>query len=1520
MVNCTYSLNDLNFDSYAELLKYVDEIVEKGLLKIDKLSDIVYSKYPAMDKQVNLIDGLKATYTPKIESEFSIASVIDSEPYQANSILNFLDSPSCTIDGRPLVTPLNRENYIKEESKKIAQERAISEEEAAKIVEQTLDKWDNVKKDSLFLHTTYTSREVIENDSDFLTKFYKDAPDSLKSTKLLIELHHQLRERYYQQKSRFKDCTTKMNVNLTAKLKTTGQEIFGHIDQMFIGKDGTVHLYLYKTTSTPPNEWQSVKIEKYKYQLAFLKAMLAAEGVNVDNIELSVIPVQLTYNDDYSKVTDITVHHPKVYSSRESDNKYAMHKYDKDARYFIDVRPKFQPISDKFIERVDAVNHAIFPELNVKYQGIAKSARSWIMNAPDADSDGTEPLVIRYVGDVGHYYDVIINGVVHKIESKRGKNVNPDILNLVTKHLSELTDNLGYSTQRLKEAIQESYNKGRSTFAVRKGLANKANTLESALRKYMAVTRDKDGRIIDHEWELLDNLIDANVLIFRNKDNELDLVNLSTFDLNEKATFSKGDTVLGSYLRKSEYIDLESNYGNIEVIRALTLLNEIIPQLGEAKLGNVSVLSAVGNAPFITHNIGEFSKKYYYNILNVVGNENKELDIKNNFREAKFVSQLQALTKAYLEIVSPLSEADKDFYYKYGFKALETIEEQNDKAIQAEALRHIMKEIQENFDNFGNFKYFESTLLSDNKDGDIARLYDLVTQAYFSLTGDGVVRNTSYNNLEAWFVTPNTIANENIQFFVNGLQTTYDSIASEFDAIYEKDIRKHFQKFYEKIGYNAAQNMSIGNLAGQFSNLYDMETMTFKNPYDTSNNLTEPERDLLKTVLYQIAKVSDYKDFKFDFSNEAAIAKYIETHPWYLFVPLERASKATARSSAESIKARFKNGFKRLKEIDERFDEYVNGISAEERHIYNNDSDEFYTFSLRNPFEASMPINGRTYSQARAKRREMIKNYGTHYFETNLENILINYVVKAIQTEKLQRFMVVSKAFMLRMHLTGNMGGNSAIMNKEIKHIENYLKVNVFNASIMSKQEKSVISAIMPLKTFATNVLIGGNIVGFVRDMFQGLEENFIRTFTKLNTDIDAKSVSKAYAYVTKHATSNAMAVNLLGKLCSKYRLSNTDVGRIGERYKTGRNGILNYDNWLYGTMRSPDFINRMTLFVAKCMHDGVWDAYSIDKHNNLVYDWKKDKRFEVYANPASDKNSEQYKKQKALYLSKLREYYKEHPDIASANGADMTIDLPSPYSQREIMAIRAVGDNIYGAYDKSKKAMAESHSLGICFAMFTTWLNGIINNYCMKPQRNGISKLLEEQETDENGNLLWYTEDGSETTENTGVPVLKFVPPIVMGIFPSIGILASMCKEKGLKAAYDYMKANPIMKANMRKLLSDLLVSLLLLSLFKLALDPAYKDYKKEAKDNPVVQNLATEILYKGSSKSYDTFRGLYNVVDFVGNNSATPIYSVPAQLMRNAYSFITDGKDLGTIFTTNTGIGRSFKDTYKLYRSSQQ
>jgi len=72
------------------------------------------------------------------------------------------------------------------------------------------------------------------------------------------------------------------------------------------------------------------------------------------------------------------------------------------------------------------------------------------------------------------------------------------------------------------------------------------------------------------------------------------------------------------------------------------------------------------------------------------------------------------------------------------------------------------------------------------------------------------------------------------------------------------------------------------------------------------------------------------------------------------------------------------------------------------------------------------------------------------------------------------------------------------------------------------------------------------------------------------------------------------------------------DVARISEGLKTDR-GMANFKTWLYASLRRPDFLNRMVMFVAHCMEDGVYDAFDI-KDGRLVYDWKKDKRFSIFA------------------------------------------------------------------------------------------------------------------------------------------------------------------------------------------------------------------------------------------------------------------------------------------------------------------
>lgn len=1529
MANCTYTIKGRKFSSYTDLLGYIDELAQTGALELNGVDDIVYSKASKQSVQVQKLKELKASYTPKLSTEVTTSSLTDGEPgvKGAMSIIDFLDSPACSLGERPLLTPLSREDYIKSQVEKLVKEEGMKEEDAIKSVEDTISHWDKVQEDSFALHKLFTNNHIQNPDStdiDFMTEVQDSLPDSLKGVRLTTELFNKLKQFYIREKGKYSGSQAIKNVNLVSKIKGLDQEIVGHIDYLFVGEDGTLHLYLFKTTSTDPKSWPNIKEEKYKYQLAFLKQMLANNGVNVKNIDLNIVPVQLTYNDDFTKVQSINIHYPKSYSTRRSGSEYAMAKYDRQVKAFIEDNSIPFHISDKPIERADEVNRAIFPEINIRTEGIAQSARVWIRQAPNTDPTGTEQLVIKEVGEPDHAYDVVINGVVHPVKSAKSKNNNPEILELVTKYLNDLEDNKGYSTQRLKDAIENSYVKGFPTFETVPGLMGSATTLNAVLTKYFEYTEDETTKRKNYKWELMKDLIDSNILIFRNKeDNTIDIITLTSFDLNVQAGFARGTNILGHYRFDGQYVDLQGDYGNIEAVRAMELLNEVLPQLGEVRLGTLGVLSSINGSSFRKFDIGQFNKNYFQEIIKVVNKENSGLNIENNFRAAKFVDPVESILNEYLRIVDSKSTSEQARYAEYGFGQLSV---QSSRDQQLKALQYIMTQILDTHKRFADPEYFEKTIATPGTSTtkNMAILYDLVTKAYLNLSGESPTYQTSLDPISKMTFTAATVPDPNIRIVVNNLQITHDTIASEFLGKFDKDIKKHFDKFYKDAGYSETQNMVIGNQAQQYSNFFERDVMTgknlmvFKNPYDTSNDLKPHERELLKQVLFQIAYINHNGNFSYSSPFDSKLPQYIKEHPEYLWVPLERASKATSRQSARAITTRMKNQWKRMLKAGETFDEFVNNLTEEERDLLGNDNDDFYKMTLRNPFELSIPSSNSGFAETYKSRQRLLEKYGPEYFETNVENILIDFLAKHISTTQLNKLLVGSKALLLQLHLTGNFAGNEAIVKEEIKYIQDYLKVNVFNTSIMSSAEKAIIGNIAPLKSLVTNMLLGGNVVSMFRDSIEGVQQNFMRSLIKLNTDIDPNSVRKAYQYVTTHATSNAMAVNLLSKLCLKYRLSNTDVGRIAERAKSSRNGIFNFDNWMYGTLRSPDFLNRMTLFVAKCMHDGVWDAYSIDKDNNLVYDWKKDKRFDVYA--TKQVNHPEYKKQKALYLSKIRKYNMEHPE----SPIEPDGDLPTPYTDREIMSIRAVGDNIYGSYDRGKKAMAENTSLGIMFGMFTTWMNGIVNNYFMAPQKNNVSRLMQKQEINDQGEKLYFNERGEVLTLEEGgdenLPVYKNVPMITQGIMYTVLDMARLCKSGGVKAALDYMQGNEVAKANMIKLISDLLMWALFAALFGLALDPAYKEHKKNAADNPVITNLVTEILYKSSSRAYDQYKGPMNVIQFFGENMNPPFYSTPVQVLNEAGQAIMGQKSWKYLIFDNTGLTRSFKDTGFAYIKSQQ
>ena len=173
--------------------------------------------------------------------------------------------------------------------------------------------------------------------------------------------------------------------------------------------------------------------------------------------------------------------------------------------------------------------------------------------------------------------------------------------------------------------------------------------------------------------------------------------------------------------------------------------------------------------------------------------------------------------------------------------------------------------------------------------------------------------------------------------------------------------------------------------------------------------------------------------------------------------------------------------------------------------------------------------------------------------------------------------------------------GDEYRFKNTLEYIRNYLKLNVYNKQIVEDSSRKLMSIIAPARHLATSVYILGNLSSGVRDLTEGLLQNFVRASIKFQTNISKSNLAKAQTYVKKHSITSARSISLLNQLNIKYRISNVDIARIQEVLATGRSGIKNYENWLYATMRKPDFINRMSLIVARCMQDGVWGALDAD-------------------------------------------------------------------------------------------------------------------------------------------------------------------------------------------------------------------------------------------------------------------------------------------------------------------------------------
>lgn len=1539
MKECNYTLvgkRQYNH-SYDELIKILKKSPQLAY-------DILYSKdYNRQTRVVDRLSELKESGKRKFKKEFSDridvingCAEINTSGYTTQS---FIDSGLYTDQsGNQIMPVLQVDDYI-ERMQVLYESKGLSKDEIKQHISVLKNSWKRIAEDGRDFH-----KIILKQGKD---TSYSQTEDNTKGTSfehlsdvIYDKAYNDIFSQVYlgngRESRELGDDSSPVilkNLNLSAKLIGRDDTITGHIDYIVVKPNGSVEVFNIKSSHESPAFWDQAKKEKYRNEFALLSRILQYNGINTNDIRFNIIPVTFKYDDQFQNINNITVNRAECYSHNKGA--FVMQESMKLAQRFIASNAETITINDSSIDTVNKQLSAVFPKKDIKADGITSTIEEYIDKNWSYWIQGEQP-------DTG--WNLSINGTVYHVKSSEVRSRNKEAVEIVRQNQDKLlgVDSGKLSARGIVNQIGEFRRFGFPKFG--------NDYLDKLFLPYFekSVVKVNGKDKYNYLWQVVknDTLENCNIIMFKNSlTGQVNVVTLSGLNLDQMHSFDGRTNILGFHLNDLQGMDnqgrqlMKATYGNIETMRTMFLINEIIPQLGDdVKLGDLTIIGGLGGTIQSQQYPIQLVVSNFVKAQEVLNKKDPNLNISNNFSMIEHISPVSLLINEFWDILheSPnlgntdfeslkelISGSDVDgLQHLINGTAVDSLASAESTDVQIQRLEELIKKLNTILsqqqvslspDTIINYATGQDKLADPERNELVTSCCKLLLNASITLDRlSGIIRisEKDLSETERLFVRPQNISNSQVRIISKLLQDAIHSISNKLEP-QVSDFNLACLEYYEAKGYSKARNAIIGDQSRVFKHLYQQidDELFFKNPYDPASDLDADDRKFLKKALFEINKIR-FKDNNFPYKseNDPALKSFIKSTPGYLWVPLEKASSSTKWSNPGKYFDDFKRRVQGYCKNPTLFfkEMYEDILSEEDEEKINSDIENMQAY---NRFRIAEPtISG----QPRKGRQRLFETYGKDYFETNLQNLVIDYSYKNLQEEEMNKMLTRAKGILLQLKLTGVRENDTDKFAKTIKHIDDYLKTAVFNRSIMEESSKRIIARLQPLRKAVSTAYIAASPIAAIRDTFGGFLSNVVRSMTKYRTDIDAKDVMWAYQFVLRQGVHSAMTIDLLDKLNSKYLISNINIEQQQEGYKTNRGGITNAGNWAYATLRKPDFLNRMVLFMGKLKHDNSHRAYSI-VDGKLVYNWRMDGRFDLLA--SNDKsNMEAYNKQKALYLSQIMKFNEENP------GANLPVsldtNLPDGYTQSQIDEIKNLGDTIYGSYNRSTKAMYENLALGSQFGVFSTWMNGIYDVYLGK-RRESSYETQQVQKEDENGNKLWIDDNGNITTENTGVPYLTDIPLIVQGVWRTLhDTVSELYHGRGWEGIKENIINNPMQMRNLKRIGSDLLVALLLYWLFEEVVNPAYKEHKKKGDGKDILTNAAIELLYKGSSSSFEEFKGPLPILDYIMNNTSPASVKWGAKVYNDIGGFLFGDTTFGELVTKSQALPRSLQDTYKMYK----
>lgn len=1499
---CSYSLKIGNtvkqYDNYADLFN--DLLNNKIKIESGQLSDIVFSEDVRQSETVALVNKIRNDITlERGELDILTGELKDKVDSNYISVSDYIETAT-QVNGNPLIPVFNMDAYKNQKINELA-ENGVDRNTALLQIEEELKSWEAIADASYNAHAVINQFFQGNQSNDGLYSIFGDKFDKNVIDQFTSELH-KVKDAILRRHGN--DAQLIPNVQITTDLVNDNKKLIGSIDLLVVDNKGQAHIYSFKASSKQSAHQINIKKEKQDYVLAFYRQILAAKGLSAKKMGLNIVPLQIL-GLETGKVTSmqfepIEDRQVEINGSNGTNRLQWEHgEFSRNVGRQIPVTLTQESLTAPIRDKVIANLATAFPNKQIKVQRRVFTRDEFIKGKYVTNS--TKPgytwmFVNMYVpeGDKNRY--------IH-IKDPSPKESNAELVEKVDAYLEEMASAFEGRTDKFIDDLADA-------------IEGKLDLAEISQVKHSALTQafinNTFGRYCNGDWTLVDNekLRQLGIVAIQNNvSKQVDIISLAyhSGNLNKKMDLGLGTSILGAHVRDSDAVVddylLRASNGNIDLMKVMFALNEIPEWFnGIFKVGNIRVVDPITSQGTVANS--RTVRNSFRKLCEVT-------KIKSNLDQIDFMPEFDMFRQ---EVAAALNNnvINNSVSLNNIYAELEKIDPFNTKEV-VKNLKQVEAQMRQQYTFLGD----TSQAIVGSREP-IAELYILLWKTiyayegnfsqlehidrYSGRVGDKTALNGTFTN------NPATVGDRNLRRMTEMARGAFDVMTQRMANWYEPFRNEEVQALWDSKGYSIAQNTLFGNQNHLYENMYRTnpdgsinDRMLLKDPYNDPT-LEEGERRFLKKFLWTV------NTFRFGLEgkseNDPEVKALMTSEKWFWLPLVEATTGSKMQQNPKEM-------------VKQNWDDFRSKI---QRAIGRDQNGDVYTESEENDLNEGIMgytmFNRFSFSEKDDNTRlELLSEYRTNFWERNLETVLTKYVFANVRKQELDKVLPMIKGLRLLAEVYKRETGED---NKAFdEFIENYMNIAIYNKSILAKESKYISQYLGPMKFLGSTMALGLNVTTGVREIMEGAWKVMGRTFSQFYQGEEQFTKAewlKAMGIIVSDSGDFMQRVTLIEAINQRFRMANMDMNMIAERMMSDKSGLLNFkDRALFWFSTSPDYFNRMSMLIAKMIHDGTWDACSFDQ-KGFKYDWKKDKRFAAYA--SGNQSNPEYNKQRGLYLSHLRLANQEYGLNLKEGDA-----LPLPYTQKQIFALKDFSDITFGFYDHDVRAHLEKTFLGSLIMQFKTYLSATKTMYFLKPDAYNLGARRQMIDEKTGKPLFWkhhVNEAGEKmdvpTTEDTGEPMYDYGNGYMEGIFWSLYDIFKAWKKGGIREAKNEMLSNEVKVQNMKQLGYNLFVLILLAGLSKFLID-MWKEHREANKGEMTVSQLMSDQSFNLFTKAYlGSFQDFNVVQSFTGfiSDSEPASFSIMNNFFNSSKQMIFGDRTLASWLKSNSGFYRSFSGVF--------